>query len=160
MVLVLAAFAMGACKRKQQLVQTTSSESTVSNESGVTPRDTTLQAPGAHVEGTVPLPPPGMDLPPDTVRSGKAWSAVAVSNGRIKHSGGCDTTSLVARLWDTWTRSHSVRTEVRELVRTEQVEVPYTPKWVWWTLLLGIAGTVKLLWPFVAKLLKFLKPLF
>lgn len=158
--LVLVAFALGACKRKQQLVSTATTNSEVQKEQGVTPRDSNVTVPGSRVEGSVPLPLPGQDIPTETVRSDRAWSSVAVRNGRIVHSGGCDSASFVAKLYDRWSREHSSKASTEVVHQVTEKEVPYTPKWVWWSLLLGIAGAVKLLWPIVAKILKFLKPLF
>lgn len=149
-VLVMLAFAFGACKRPQQTVSTTSSQTT-DRQAGVTPRDTVITVPGASVSGSLPLPLPGVVVPRETVRSERAWSSVAVDNGRIWHSGGCDTTEFKATLYDRWEREHKASSMQQETTRT--VEVRIIPKWVWWALAFGCAGLLRLLWPIIRRLI-------
>lgn len=153
MLLVLVAFAMGACKRKQQVVRTTDTNTRVERELGVTPRDTTVQVPAAQVSGTTPLPQPGSDLPPVTVRSDRAFSTVSVRSGVINHSGGCDTTSFKARLYERWSREQSSQQRTDTHMEQVTVEVTVIPKWVWWSLAFGLAGLARLLWPLLRKFL-------
>ncbi len=149
--LVLVAFAMGACKRRQQVVRTTDTDTRVDRELGVTPRDTTVQVPAAQVSGTTPLPLSGSDLPPVTVRSDRAFSTVSVQGGLIKHSGGCDTTSIKARLYDRWSREQRSQQRTDTHVEQVTVEVTVIPTWVWWALAFGLAGLARLLWPLLRR---------
>jgi len=155
--IILVLFVLSACKRKQTLAQTTSTEKHTEKESGVTPRDTNVTVPGSQVSGSVPLPPPGTDLPADTVRSDRAWSTVQVSNGRIDHSGGCDTATYAVQLYDRWSRQLKAEVVVKETTDIRTVEVRVMPKWVWWALLFGLAGMLRLLWPLIVKVIKIIK---
>lgn len=151
--LVLVAFAMGACKRKQQLVRTTDTSTHLEREVGVTPRDTTVRVPATQVSGTAQLPEPGADLLPVTVRSDRAFSTVSVQSGVISHSGGCDTTSFKARLYERWSREQSTQQRTDTHMEQVTVEVTVIPKWVWWALAFGLAGLARLLWPLLRKFL-------
>lgn len=151
--LVLLAFALGACKRRQQLTHTVTTTEHTERQQGVSPRDTTLTVPAAQVQGSVPLPLPGQELPTTTVRSERAWSSVAVSNGRIDHAGGCDTLAFIVTLYDKWSREHSSQQHTEVQVERVTVEVTVIPKWVWWALAFGFAGLLRLLWPLLRKFL-------
>lgn len=148
----LAVVLLTGCKGKRTLVEHRSDTLRTETHSGVQPRDTLLTVPGSRVEATLPLPPPGTDLPPTTVRSERAWSTVAIKDGTLQHAGGCDTLRLTATLWDRWQRESTASKTVQ--VRTETITVPVTPKWAWWAL--GIATFLALwrLWP----LLRLIKP--
>lgn len=143
---------LSGCKAKRTLEEHRSDTLRTEIRSGVQQRDTLLTVPGSRVEASLPLPPPGADLPPTTARGDRAWSTVVIRAGTLTHSGGCDTVELRATLWDRWQRESSAHTVVQ--VRTETKEVPVTPKWAWWAL--GIATFLALwrLWP----LLRLIKP--
>lgn len=144
-------FALGACRSKRT-VQTTTTVQSTETHSGVSPRDTLIPVPPAHVEATLPLPPCGMDLPPTTARSDRAWSTVAIINGTLSHSGGCDSAALAATLWHTWERSHQDKVVTETLY--EQVEVVRTPRWAWWALATALLLTLWRLWPLLRRIIK------
>lgn len=140
------------CRAQKQVAETRSTTVTTERASGVSPRDTALTLPGGRVEASLPLPPQGMDLPPTTARSERAWSTVSITHGVLTHAGGCDTVAMALRLWDRWERTALGRTEVQ--VRTERTEVPVTPKWAWWALGAALLMTLWRLWPLLLRLFK------
>lgn len=111
--------------------------STVSHSETVTtkvPRDTLLPVPREVVQQMLPLPVTVPDMPPVTVRKGRAVSTVSVVRNAVQADCMCDTASIAARLWDTWTRT------VQDTTTTQrEVVVKYrTPQWAWWLLITAI----------------------
>ena len=110
------------CRSKRSVTSNTVSHSeTVTTK---VPRDTLL----------LPLSVPVPDMPPVTVRNGRAVSTVSVRQNAVQADCICDTASIAARLWDTWTRTmQDTTTTQREVV------VKYrTPQWAWWLLITAI----------------------
>lgn len=154
MLALLTLCVLPACKGGRQLTERTTTTEHMELRTTVVPRDTSLLVPASHVSGSVSLPAPGKDLKPHTVRSSRAWSTVAVVNGVVEHSGGCDSTELAATLFDRWTKEVGTKETVHTVyeVRT----VTRTPKWAWWALATSI-GMV--LWRLAPLLLRLIKPL-
>lgn len=149
--ILVALFFMTACKTVLESQRTDTVEK-LETRSGVSVRDTLLTVPGAHVSGSILLPPFGAELPTHTVRSERAWSSVAITAGTLQFSGGCDTVLLAAKLYDRWSQEHKQRDTETTVERT--VIKTVVPKWAWWSLGISIALLVKLFWPLISKLFK------
>lgn len=145
---------LSGCKPRKSLVEHRSDSLAVRTDSGVQLRDTLLRVPPAHVQASLPLPKPGMDLPPTTARSNRAWSTVQITNGILRHSGGCDSLALAATLYDRWQRTQKASTKV--LTRYETKVVTVTPKWAWWALAIASFLVLLRLWPLLRR---FINPL-
>lgn len=118
MVALCALLALAACKTTRRVTTNTVSHT----ETAVVkiPRDTLLPVPREAVHQTLPLPVPVPDVPAQTKTKGRATSTLSVQSGQVQADCVCDTASIKARLWDTWTKEHkdtTVTTETK-VVRT------------------------------------------
>lgn len=131
-----------ACKHLHTTTDTTTTERT-DRSTTVVPRDTLLRVPGGEAHLTVPLPPPGQQLPPRTQRNGKAYVTVSSQNGQLVATGGCDTTAFKATLWDRLTQELREKDTVRTVKET--VERKVVPWYAWMAMgasLLVLLGAV------------------
>lgn len=137
LLLALALLALCACRTQRNV--TTDTRQTTETVTKLVPRDTLLPVPKDSVQVLLPLPVPVPDVPPVTLRSGRAVQTVQVVHGVVKADCVCDTASIRATLWDRWTRIN------KDTVTTsKEVVVKYrTPAWAWW-LLAALAGYIAL----------------
>lgn len=135
--LLLALLALCACRSQRNV--TTDTRQTIETVTKLVPRDTLLPVPKDSVHLRLPLPVPVPDVPPVTLRHGRAVQTVSVRQGVVHAACVCDTAIIKATLWDTWTQTNKdTVTTIREVVLKYR-----TPAWAWW-MLAAISGYIAL----------------
>lgn len=131
--------ALVGCKSRHTATDTHTTERT-EHTSTVVPRDTLLMVPGGEARLTVPMPPPGQQLPARTERNGKAYVTVSSRDGLLVATGGCDTAAVKATLWDRFEQVLRDRDTVRTVKET--VERKVVPWYAW--MMMGASALVLL----------------
>lgn len=147
-ILLLALFALSACKTPQSVQHTV-----VQRDSVVVywlPRDTVITVPRDSVVLHVHLPPPGKDLPPVRSTQGGATAELAILDGLATVRCLYDSLALELRLWERFQREASYQRDQRREVVVET----RTPKWAWYALGAALLLALWRLWPLLKHLFK------
>jgi hypothetical protein len=147
MMALCAILAFSACRTTRDTATSTIShtETTVAK----VPRDTLIPVPREEVHQVLTLPVPVPDVPPQTKAKGRATSTLSVKGGKVQADCVCDTASIKARLWDTWTKEHQ-DTTVTTVTKIVKQRLPW---WFW--VVLTLAGITIL----AKAILSFFKPI-